>query len=309
MGSPTGCRSGTVPAMTDVVLLDGGVGEELIRRAGGSGALWATGIMADHPGLATAVHGDFLAAGATVATANTYALHRDRLAGTALEGRQAALIAQAVAEARAACAAAGRGRVAGSIGPLAASYRPDLHPPEAEAAPLYAGIARALAPGCDLILAETVASLTQARAVLAASAGLGRPVWLSVTVDDEDGSRLRSGEAVAGVLEIATGGGAAALLSNCSAPEAMPRALEILARAGLPFGAYANGFARSTNDFLASSDTPAPARPDLEPEGYAASAMGWVAQGATIVGGCCAIGPAHIAAIAAALRQAGHRIV
>ena len=37
--------------------------------------------------------------------------------------------------------------------------------------------------------------------------------------------------------------------------------------------------------------------------------MGWVGQGATIVGGCCEVGPAHIAHLAQVLRAAGHRIV
>jgi homocysteine S-methyltransferase len=36
--------------------------------------------------------------------------------------------------------------------------------------------------------------------------------------------------------------------------------------------------------------------------------MGWVGQGATIVGGCCEVGTAHIAALAQALRDAGHTI-
>jgi homocysteine S-methyltransferase len=40
---------------------------------------------------------------------------------------------------------------------------------------------------------------------------MGRPVWLSVTVDDGDGSRLRSGEAVADLAAIARGGASAVL--------------------------------------------------------------------------------------------------
>jgi homocysteine S-methyltransferase len=37
--------------------------------------------------------------------------------------------------------------------------------------------------------------------------------------------------------------------------------------------------------------------------------MGWVAQGASIVGGCCEVGPAHIAELARRLRAEGHEIV
>ena len=33
---------------------------------------------------------------------------------------------------------------------------------------------------------------------------------------------------------------------------------------------------------------------DLTPEAYAAQCMAWIEAGATIVGGCCEVGPAHI---------------
>jgi S-methylmethionine-dependent homocysteine/selenocysteine methylase len=177
--------------------------------------------------------------------------------------------------------------------------------------PLYAEVARLVGPQVDVILCETVASVAHARAVLEGAAAAGKPVWLSVTVDDEDGSRLRSGEPVAEVVPVALAAGAQALLANCSAPEAMPAALAALAAAGLPYGAYANGFHEITKDFLKDQPTVAAlhARTDLSPEGYARTALGWVERGATIVGGCCEIGPAHIAALASALRAAGHRLV
>jgi homocysteine S-methyltransferase len=47
----------------------------------------------------------------------------------------------------------------------------------------------------------------------------------------------------------------------------------------------------------------------MTPEAYADHAMAWVDQGATIVGGCCEVSPAHIAEIARRLRAAGHTIV
>ena len=298
--------------MADIVLLDGGMGPELIHRAGDRPTpLWSTTVMMEHPGLVRAVHGDYFAAGATVATTNTYCVHRDRLEGTGYEDRFAALHAQALDEASAARGAAHGGRIAGSIGPLVASYRPETHPPHAEAVARYAEIARILGPSVDLIICETVASLAHARAVLEGAKAAGKPVWLSVTVDDEDGSRLRSGEAVADVATLARDGGAAAILANCSAPEAMPAALAAMKDAGLPFGAYANGFTRITKEFLKDKPTvdALEARGDLTPEAYARHVMGWVDIGATIVGGCCETGPAHIAELRRALEAAGHRIV
>jgi homocysteine S-methyltransferase len=296
--------------MAEIVLLDGGLGQELVRRSGDRPTnLWSTQVMVDHPGIVQALHADYFAAGATVATTNTYCVHHDRLEGTGLAGRFGDLHAAALREALAA-RPAGR-RVAGSIGPLEASYRPDKHPPHDIAVPRYAEVARAIGPHVDFIICETVASLAHARAVLEGAKSGGRPVWLSVTVSDTDGTKLRSGEPTAEACAVAREGGAQALLANCSAPEAMPAALTALKAAGLPFGAYANGFTMITEDFLKDKPTVDVLRPrrDLGPDAYAAHAMGWIGQGATIVGGCCEVGPDHIATLARAILAAGHTIV
>jgi homocysteine S-methyltransferase len=293
-----------------IVLLDGGMGQELLARSGDAPTpLWATQVMRDHPGLVRDIHADYFAAGATIATTNTYALHHDRLRRAGIDHLWEALVEQALAEAEAARAAHGAGRIAGSIGPLVASYRPEVHPPHAEAVPLYAELARRLGPRVDLILCETVASLAHADAVLEGAAAAGRPVWLSVTVDDRDGTRLRSGEPVAEVPALAAGR-AAALLANCSAPEAMAAALAALLPAGLPAGAYANGFRQITAEFLKDAATvdALEARPEMTPDRYAGFALAWVRQGASIVGGCCETRPAHIAAIARRLLEEGYDI-
>ena len=285
--------------MTRVTLLDGGMGQELVARSGDAPTpLWSTRVMIDHPGLVHAVHSDYFRAGATVATTNTYAIHHDRLLTFGLDDRFAALHTQALAEAAAARAEHGRGRIAGSLGPLVASYRPETHPPHAEAVAKYAEIACLLAPAIDVLLAETVASLAHARAVLEGAGAAGLPVWLSVTVDDEDGSRLRSGEPLADLAGIVASG-ASAVLANCSAPEAMAAALAVFADMGLPYGAYANGFQQITKEFLKDSPTvdSLSTRPEMTPALYAGFALRWVEMGATIVGGCCETTPAHIAEV------------
>lgn len=293
--------------MSDITLLDGGMGQELVHRAGDNPTpLWSTRVMIDNPGMVAAVHCDFAAAGATVATTNTYAIHRDRLEGHVLEPRFADLHAIALAEARVSKAS----RIAGSIGPLKASYRPDIHPDVDAATPLYAEIAQMIGPSCDLMICETVVSIAHAESVLRGAAVSGKPVWLALSVDDHDGTRLRSGEPLADVIPYAKAG-AAAVLVNCSSPEAIPAALEILAESGLPYGAYANAFERITGDFLKEKPTvdALTKRRDMTPDAYADHAMAWVDQGATIIGGCCEVGPAHIAEIANRLRAAGHTIV
>ncbi|MEO1556032.1 MAG: homocysteine S-methyltransferase family protein [Pseudomonadota bacterium] len=297
--------------MTEITLLDGGMGQELVRRSGDIPTpMWSTQVMQDHPGLVQEIHADFFAAGATIATANTYALHRDRVADTALEGQLPDLFARAMREVETARAQHGAGRIAGAIGPLVASYRPDLHPASEEAVALFSEVADQLAEGCDLIICETVSSLAQARDVLAAARTSGKPVWLAMTVDDQDGQVLRSGEPIGDVLPIAENG-AAALLINCSAPEAITTALDRIKHTGLPFGAYANGFVQISEGFLDDKPTvdALTMRHDFTPEAYANHVMTWIDMGATIVGGCCEVSPTHIAEIARRLRAAGHTIV
>ena len=306
--------------MTDVTLLDGGMGQELIRRSGQPASpLWSTQVMIDRPGLVGEIHKDYADAGATVATTNSYALHRDRLRGGTsnhyasdsvdlpnMESELLDLLAASVAETE---PVRDRSRVAGSIGPLGASYRADIHPDLDEAVPLYAEIAEALAPKVDVLLFETIPSVKAARACLAAGRRTNAPVWMAFTMDDEDGSLLRSGEPVAEAMAI--GRDADAVLANCSAPEAMRAALESLAKANVPMGAYANAFTMITKAFLDGGSTAQSleARRDLNPDVYATFAMEWVEQGATIVGGCCETNPAHISEIAHRLTAAGHNII
>ena len=297
--------------MAEITLLDGGMGQELVARSGDEPTpLWATRVMMDHPGMVRRVHEDYFAAGATVATTNTYAIHHDRLEKVGLDPMFHALHLRALAEAHEARGAR-VARIAGSIGPLKASYRPDLAEPVDVAAPKYAEVAAILGPHVDMILCETMASLEMAEAVAKGAQAAGKPVWLSVSVDDHDGSKLRSGEPLAGLAAIVASYPVAVVLANCSVPEAMAAALAELAKLGLPFGAYANGFTHISGNFLKDAPTVKELthRHDLTPEKYADFAMAWIAMGATVVGGCCEVGPAHIRCLAQRLEAAGHQIV
>ena len=162
----------------------------------------------------------------------------------------------------------------------------------------------------DLILIETMASVLQAEGALKGAQAAGKPVWLSVSVNDHDGTVLRSDEPIAHLGRIIDEYRPAAVLVNCSVPEAMAAALFELAKFGLPFGAYANGFTHISGNFLEDAATVAALthRHDLTPEKYTDFAMGWIGQGATIVGGCCEVGPAHIRHLHGALLAAGHQI-
>jgi S-methylmethionine-dependent homocysteine/selenocysteine methylase len=107
---------------------------------------------------------------------------------------------------------------------------------------------------------------------------------------------------VQAAVDAATRLGAVAVLFNCSQPEVMGDAVDAArgrpARAGgragaVRIGVYANAFAPGAAQAQANEGL-SEIRADLGPEGYLAWVQDWIARGATIVGGCCGIGPEHI---------------
>ncbi|WP_050932063.1 homocysteine S-methyltransferase family protein [Aestuariivita boseongensis] len=303
--------------MTDITLLDGSIGQELVKRTDDRATpLWSTQVMIDHPHLVGEVHAVYFAVGATVATTNTYAVMADRLQRVNLTDRLPQLLETALSAAQTARDAHGSGRIAGSLGPIGASYRPDIHVTKEDAATAYDPALAMLDAHIDLWLIETMSSLNHATSTLAAVKDAStKPVWLAVSVDDFDGTKLRSGEPIQTItdliLSLPDDRKPDAILINCSRPEVVADGLAILTHAGIPFGAYANGFTKISEGFLKDAPTvdALEQRVDLTPDTYANHAMGWVAQGATIVGGCCEVGPDHIAELARRLKIDGHHLV
>jgi len=296
-----------------ITILDGGMGRELQRiGAPFRQPEWSALALIEAPEFVLRAHGAFVAAQADVITANSYAVvpfhvgeERFWAQGRELAERAGRLARQA--------ADAGRERsvkVAGSIPPLFGSYRPDLFD-EGRAPALLEVLVGGLSPHVDHWLAETQSSLTEVKAVGKALEGEGKPLWFSFTLEDEAGDaaaspRLRSGEPVAAAATLAAELGAAALLFNCSQPEVMGPAIrtarETFSRLGAPLaiGVYANAFPPQPKDATAN-DGLDELRGDLTPPAYLEWAKRWVEEGATIVGGCCGIGPDHIARLAQAL--------
>jgi S-methylmethionine-dependent homocysteine/selenocysteine methylase len=284
-----------------ITILDGGMGQELLARSTAQATgLWSAQILLDDPDLVRAVHADYLDAGADVITTNSYILHRDRLAPFGVEDRFEQLHSLACRLAVEARDVHGAGLVAGSLGPNARSYRPDLALPEDRAVEAFAEIARLQAPYVDLLLCETMSSIEQARGAVLGALTVGLPVWLAVTVDDYDGTRLRSGQEISLVVELCNAMSLDTVLVNCSIPEAVDIAVGALTGCGLRVGAYANGFTHINDAFLVPGATVdvLQKRKDLDPEAYAGFAADWVTRGVGIVGGCCEVGPAHIAFLA-----------
>jgi homocysteine S-methyltransferase len=154
----------------EITLLDGSIGQELVKRSGDRATpLWSTRVMIEKPEIVNEVHAAYFNAGATVATTNTYAVLYDRLKTADLKDQRFELWETAMTAATAARDAHGSGRVAGSIGPLIASYRPDLCPPPDQAAELYGEIIETIGPLVDVLLIETMCSVDQADGAMRAA--------------------------------------------------------------------------------------------------------------------------------------------
>ncbi|NND82377.1 MAG: homocysteine S-methyltransferase family protein [Gammaproteobacteria bacterium] len=273
------------------------MGQELIARAGEATPLWSVKALLDQPQLVRQVHQEFFAAGAQIATTNTYSLLPDRMIHHKLIDQFENLQRLACELAVAARDAHGSGRVAGSLGPQGFSYQPDKCPPIEQAAADYRKVCQIQVDYVDFFLAETMSSIEQVMGALEGTSGFGKPVWVALTVSDSDGSRLRSGEPVVDVLPLLPKFDVQAVLINCSVPEAVTAAVPLLSGSAIPVGAYANGFVEINTAFDSADATVdlLQSRTDLGPSAYADFAERWVADGATLIGGCCEVGPAHIA--------------
>ena len=282
------------------VILDGGTGRELARiGAPFAQPEWSALSLIEAPHFVSLVHQAYVDAGADVITTNSYAVVPFHIGEERFAARGGELAALAGRLAREVVDGARRPvRVAGSLPPVCGSYRPDLVDLE-KARPILAVLIAALAPFVDHWQAETLSSLSEARLAADLVAPTGKPLWLSFTLEDEAPiaePRLRSGESVAEAAALAKALGAQALLFNCSQPEVMAAAVHTAREAvgaALRIGVYANAFPPMTAEAEANCGLDE-IRADLTPEGYAHFAAAWVAKGASIIGGCCGIGPEHI---------------
>jgi len=290
------------PGLPDrVVLLDGSMGQELIKRkACGQGVLWSAAALFNAPDTVVEIHEEYIRAGADVITTNSYSCIRNNFEPEGLAdrlGEMNRLSADLAQRARDAC-----GRpvlIAGSMGPQYGSYRPDLVGTYAETEALYREQAEFLAPHVDLFICETLSCRLESRAAVAAALSIGKPVWLSWSIEDRGAANLRSGEPIVEAWQDIAGSAVSAVLLNCAPPEAISRVIPALvAVSDIPVGAYANAFTPIPDkwDFHSDVSIPPP-RTDVTPAVYAAHAAAWVAAGARIIGGCCEVGPAHIACL------------
>lgn len=297
------------PDLPRPLVLDGGLGTHLATRGNDvTDALWSARILLDRPSEVRAAHADFFEAGADVATACSYQVSEEALAQVGEDPRGAdELLRRSVRLAREAADTAGVEAprlVAASLGPYGAV--PGAPGTEYDGAYVLETddlarfhrprIAALVDAGPDLLLVETVPSVREAEALAGELAGVGLPVWFSLTVS---GGRLRDGTGLAEVVDLLAGvGDLAAIGVNCCAPADAVRAdAELAGLTELPRLAYPNS--GEAWDHVARVWTPVSTGPMApgEPRTALEAARCLVATGTAVVGGCCRVGPEEIAEI------------
>ena len=245
-------------------------------------------------------HQAFVDAGSQVITTNSYAVVPFHIGEDRFVERGAELIRLSGQLAQQVKQAAGETvLVAAGIPPVFGSYNPNEFVHD-DAVAMLEVFKQNLLPYTDIILAETQSSIAEVTAIQSVFGDCGQPLWISMTLEDEPvtgkESRLRSGELLRDTLESIDFQCVDAVLFNCSQPEVMAEAVKLAAEmlpSGKDIGVYANGFRPITNT-IDANDGYSALREDLTPEDYLAFAEHWQQLGATMVGGCCGIGPDHI---------------
>ncbi|MGB6233050.1 MAG: methionine synthase [Candidatus Acidiferrales bacterium] len=267
------------------------------------------------PQIIASIHREYLEAGADIIETNTFNSTAISMAEYGLHDRvydlnkAAAQIARrAVERFLAENSGAGPRFIAGAIGPTSrtASMSQDVNSPASRAATFdqfrvaYAEQVRGLIDGgVDVLLVETIFDTLNAKAALFAieevfdKSGVRLPVMVSVTIVDKSGRTL-SGQTVAAFWVSVSHMNLLSVGINCAlgAKQMRPYVEELSRVAPIYISCYPN--AGLPNAFGGFDETPERMAADLRD--FAAN--GWL----NIAGGCCGSTPAHIRAIAAAVK-------
>ncbi|MFB9215220.1 homocysteine S-methyltransferase family protein [Vibrio sinaloensis] len=291
--------------MKKLTTLDGGMGREL-KRVGApfSQPLWSAQALIESPQHVADVHQSFIDAGAEIIITNAYACVPFHL-GEQLYQSQGHQLAETAAQIARTTAELGSTPtlVAGCIPPAMGSYRPDLFDVE-QSTPILQTLIAAQEPYIDVWMVETLASIEEFEVNHRLLSHSQKPVYYAFTLDDEPegNALLRSGETVTQTAKRVATLGASGMLFNCSIPEVLEQAIVDAKKVfddrniDIELGAYANNFEVIDTSHQANDELQA--MRSLTTDEYLQFAKRWYDAGATIIGGCCGIGPEYIKTLA-----------
>ena len=167
---------------------------------------------------------------------------------------------------------------------------------------------KALRNEVDLFICETMSSADEAfnAASQAVAHGNGKPVWVSWTLSESPGEGLRSGETVETAFNRVAELDISGFMFNCSQPEAIVAALhELRSLTDKPLGCYANRLSTVPKGWTLDGHVHSMRRAELDEALFVDYAKKCAEEGATIIGGCCGIGPSYIDSLTKSLAQTG----
>ena len=296
-----------------LVILDGGTGTELERRGVSMDPdAWCGPASLHNADVLTAIHRDYIDAGARIVTANTYASSRLMLEPAGFGDAVAEINRTAVRAAHRAREASGRDDVlvAGSLSHMCPLVQGDEAPDRAQAPSsdamrgAFDELATLLAEeGCDLVLCEMIYDPERAPLLLDAALASGLPVWAGFSARRGANGRVL-GHApdvdvpLAEVVRHLEGRAIAAAGVMHTASDLVTEALEVVrAQFHGPRYAYPDSghFRMPHCDFEAV----------IPPEDLVTYARCWRAAGVQGLGGCCGLSPTHVLALAEDLEASG----
>ncbi len=287
-----------------VAVLDGPTGTELQKRgAPMDPAAWCGPATLGNDALLSEIHADYIAAGAEIITANTFAASRLMLEAAGLADRSPEIVARAVAAALRAREAAPDVVVAGSLSHMVpvlagtADLDPNRVPSAAKVTDAINEVAQGLkAAGCDIIILEMMYALDRIPIALAAALATGLPVWFGMSARrGADGAVLSfypyEDIPIDRVAAFIASSGVDVAGAMHTGAETVAGALDSVRRhfAG-PLMAYPDSGYFEMPDWK-FVDT-------LSPERYTAFARQWTGEGVQVLGGCCGLGVEHVRAAA-----------
>ena len=277
------------------LILDGATGTQLQKR-GYTNEQCAEQWVLEHPEAIQDIQKNYVAAGSNIVYASTFGANRIKLEGNGIRNQTAAYNTRLVGLSREAVGE--NAMVAGDIAPTGKFLYPIGDLSFENLLDVYTEQAQALEQaGVDLFVIETTMTIPEARAALLAVKSVSeKPVFVTFTCD-ENGKTLTGTDVVA-ALVIMQSMGADAVGLNCSVgPDQMLLQLERMAQyAQVPLIAKPNAGIPEMVDGKAVYT--------CTPEEFAALVPEMAAAGVGVYGGCCGSEPAHIAALAQAVKQA-----
>lgn len=269
------------------VLLDGATGSNLMKRGLPTGVCVEEWIL-DNPQVLIQLQKEFLQAGSDVIYAPTFSANRVKLEQFGMEDKVKDYNIRLVGLSKQAVNESGKSAlVAGDISPTGEFTEPFGEMTFKEMTEIYKEQAEALnEAGADLIVIETMMSLTEIRAAVFACREFKKPVFVTITVD-EHGKTLTGATALSCLISL-QGMGISAFGLNCSygADKMADIIKEITPYAEIPVIAKPNAGQPDEDGCY-----------NLTPDKMARDTQQLLKYGVKILGGCCGSTPDHIKAL------------